>query len=497
MVVHNNIVFSCYRRSFLLSIFLVLLFRLTFGAPQRIGPKAPQFEFFEPTGNETLFDDNLEPVIRPTAPGDVTNQWYLLEVSDGKYNCPATITHTTYKRVNEGQPFMLGHNTIKHNGVRCESKQLDKRLEFWRSADYDDDKQPLRNGVAPLPEGLLQMINSTGPNVNLFKSFRESGQNFMLGYEFIQRVCKNESVFREGTTAYIAHLSTDADPIRVHRVETQFYPGFIYLVMVPQYQGVTCVYSTDPEPTYSFEPSSDKSPDLENSPGSTPVEEGSIESSGSAVGTDDDADEDSSIESILPEASPTTSEGAVCFPADGVVTVSSGEVIPIEELQIGDNVAIGRGVFSQVFGFSHYDATSVSTFVVAETASGHSLRATPGHYVYVNGQIKPMRGIKKGDTLTLDDGSSTVVVQVNLKRLRGLYNPQTAHGDIVVDGVLATTFTTAVLPVFAHAALAPVRASFRLGLFGVFGRHVDCIAGVLDTCGLRGLLNYVPKGSVV
>jgi hypothetical protein len=54
---------------------------------------------------------------------------------------------------------------------------------------------------------------------------------------------------------------------------------------------------------------------------------------------------------------------------------------------------------------------------------------------------------------------------VELVRGVGLYNPQTLHGDIVVDGVRASTYTEAVDPVFAHAVLAPVRAVYRW--FGV------------------------------
>ena len=47
----------------------------------------------------------------------------------------------------------------------------------------------------------------------------------------------------------------------------------------------------------------------------------------------------------------------------------------------------------------------------------------------------------------------------------GLFNPQTKHGDIVVDGVRVSTYTHAVHRNMAHAMLAPFRlARARLGL---------------------------------
>ncbi len=46
---------------------------------------------------------------------------------------------------------------------------------------------------------------------------------------------------------------------------------------------------------------------------------------------------------------------------------------------------------------------------------------------------------------------------------RGLYNPQTAAGDIVVDGFVASTYTTFASPRAAHALLAPLRLAASLG----------------------------------
>ncbi len=47
----------------------------------------------------------------------------------------------------------------------------------------------------------------------------------------------------------------------------------------------------------------------------------------------------------------------------------------------------------------------------------------------------------------------------------GLYNPQTAHGNIVVDGVLCSTFTSAIHPLLAKTLLLPLVLASKLGLY--------------------------------
>ena len=49
------------------------------------------------------------------------------------------------------------------------------------------------------------------------------------------------------------------------------------------------------------------------------------------------------------------------------------------------------------------------------------------------------------------------VTAVTVEWADGLYNPHTMTGDIVVDGVLTSTYTDAVAPSLAHALLWPVR----------------------------------------
>lgn len=119
--------------------------------------------------------------------------------------------------------------------------------------------------------------------------------------------------------------------------------------------------------------------------------------------------------------------------------------------------------------FTHRVRDTLHEFVRLTTASGSALTVSPGHYVYVGAVLKAARHVRIGDPLPLGDGGFSAVESVETVVARGLYNPQTGAGDIVVDGIKASVYTEAVQPAIAHAALLPLRA-----LFSVFGVSTQC-----------------------
>lgn len=150
----------------------------------------------------------------------------------------------------------------------------------------------------------------------------------------------------------------------------------------------------------------------------------------------------------------------VCFPASAVVETPAGPVA-MENLSIGDRVLVGDGSFSTVFMFTHKDSEARHGFVKILTSAGRAITATAGHYVLVGGGMVAAGGVRVGDVMTLGEGGETQVVAVERIFGAGLYNPQTLDGRIVVDGLVASTYTKAVEPGLAHAALAPLRALYR------------------------------------
>lgn len=206
-------------------------------------------------------------------------------------------------------------------------------------------------------------------------------------------------------------------------------------------------------------------------------------------------------------------DGSSCFPADATVTLETGRVVRMDDLHVGDRVAVGGGAFSDVYLWTHRDAAASPPLVRLATAGGASLRLTPGHLVYVaatasSGAPTPLprlvaaADVAIGDALVLDGPAAAnastgrVVVAVAREAGAGLYNPQTLHGDIVVNGIRCSTVTAAVPGgvVAAELLLAPWRLAYgvlgarrrRAALDGLFAGGVPA---VVDAAGkaLRAL----------
>lgn len=149
---------------------------------------------------------------------------------------------------------------------------------------------------------------------------------------------------------------------------------------------------------------------------------------------------------------------AACFPGNSRVVLQDGAVKPMSQVCIGDRVQVGPGKYSSIFGWTHCDKDSIARFVRVTLSGGEALVATGGHYVYVKGGLKRMQRVQTGDWMRTSKGGWGKVIGVDREIQRGIFNPQTVHGDIVVNGIVCTTYTEAVEPVVAHALLAPLRA---------------------------------------
>lgn len=192
------------------------------------------------------------------------------------------------------------------------------------------------------------------------------------------------------------------------------------------------------------------------------------------MSTDVMNEENMSEEDLSEEAMASDSPmEATCFPADATVTLAGGETRRMDELSIGDEVHVGNGKTSHIFAWTHWDAKYKSNSYVRIIAGDKTLTVTPTHFVYLNGRTVAAENVKKGDVLFgADEDEHLQVSNVSRVAATGLYNPQTTHGDIVVDGFLVTTYTTAIRPNAAHAFLAPLRAGYSaissMLSFGVF-----------------------------
>mmetsp|Transcript_268 Transcript_268/g.873 ORF Transcript_268/g.873 Transcript_268/m.873 type:complete len:429 (+) Transcript_268:158-1444(+) len=164
-----------------------------------------------------------------------------------------------------------------------------------------------------------------------------------------------------------------------------------------------------------------------------------------------------------------------CFPADATVELRGGGRIRMSELKAGDTVRVGPEAFSDVYMFTHRDLRARTTMVRIE-AGKHVLELSPGHYVPSNGKLVAAREVAVGDVVSAADGTRHEVSSVRKVRKVGLVNPQTIQGDIVVNNVVASTFTQAVHPTLARALLLIPKTLYRLfGAKNVLGSalHAD------------------------
>lgn len=194
----------------------------------------------------------------------------------------------------------------------------------------------------------------------------------------------------------------------------------------------------------------------------TPGSAGSSNTTDTSADASPDASAEASSEATAGGKSGDTKDkkDSSCFPADATVELEGGAPVRMDALRVGDRVHVGGGAFSDVFMFTHKVADFAGDFVEIATAGGAVVRATAGHFMYVNGGLAAAGTVAAGDSVELGRGGADVVARVSTVASTGLYNPQTVQGDVVVDGVRASTYTTAVEPAVAHAALAPARAVY-------------------------------------
>lgn len=227
------------------------------------------------------------------------------------------------------------------------------------------------------------------------------------------------------------------------------------------------------------------------------------------------------------------SSGSSCFPGEATVQVEGRGSVRMDELAYGDRVLVaprggpraGAPAYRPVYLFGHRDASSVQTYVSLRTASGHTLRLSPSHYIPVLapaaaakaggsaelGATRPKYAseVRPGDVVLVSTPGNISVVASEvlsawLAPATGAFNPFVRGADLVVDGVVASPHSDWVLdgvtpaalrhhlPAVYEALLAPVYAAY----LAVGARAAEWLAhgglGLAEACGTdsAGLLGY-------
>lgn len=173
--------------------------------------------------------------------------------------------------------------------------------------------------------------------------------------------------------------------------------------------------------------------------------------------------------SLSPSPTPETEENEnACFPSSANVMLKNGKMVTMEDLIMGDEVVVRfeneNIVTSPVFMFTHFDSKVRYSFITLRTNSNKTISLSGGHFLYLNNKLEVARKVVVGDQVETIDGVETVI-SVSASTERGLYNPQTVDGDIVVDGFVTSTFTESIHATTATALLSPLRSIFKV--FGI------------------------------
>lgn len=372
---------------------------------------------------------------------DILGLWKLA-YSNNSSRCATTIQHLTYRRHRKG-PIVIQHDQILQDGIRCKNFQPVRNRRFRIFAnDRVHYRYANKTKWPRVPRTFLRIMRRSGRNRNIRKAADEMGDPYFVGFEAMKRVCHGSKSLRHHSTAFLMRpLHWD---VKVKNVDFVLKREQKWLLMNPLYERVTCVY------------------------GSTMGD----------VGKEEEDDEIAGEESESANGLEGSDKSSSCFPGNARVKLMDGRSLDMESLSVGDMVQVGHGKFSRVFMFTHTVKDVESEFVQIEVNGGNRVTVTGGHYVYANGRLIEGRRIRRGDKMNSGNGEEVIVKGVKRVLERGLFNPQTVHGDIVVDEVVVSTYTESIEPRTAHALLAGFRALFKLF-------ETDFSMGLLDgeTCG--------------
>jgi len=172
------------------------------------------------------------------------------------------------------------------------------------------------------------------------------------------------------------------------------------------------------------------------------------------------------------EANKPQESGGDCFPGSATVETPNGRKSMVE-LRAGDRVlaadASGKLFFDEVYFFGHAHADELGPIVLLRTASGRGLRSSPKHLVPVvprsekaansslNAAVYRYAGnVKAGDKVWVRGGAGRAeledVLEVVACADKGLFNPFTLSGTVVVDGVVASVHSEWLLDDFMPAS---------------------------------------------
>lgn len=308
--------------------------------------------------------------------------------------------------------------------------------------------QLLSSAITSSSSTLLRRYTQIRPRpspVPLITAFLPSSDEFYLAVELGPRVC-GRNVLSNGTIS-MWMSPTLAINVTIANASVPFYPQYKYIFYWPE--SAPCLYRGDasergivrpiPTPSNSPTPSIRPTPTPTSFPTTIPPTT-TLPFFGTSVSPFPD-----SIVSTQPS-------DPVCFPANAPIMSKRGP-LPIKSLHVGDTVLVNTNQWSTVFAFTHRQAHTWVGFIRIEIHGG-CVDMTSGHYLWTNGEYRQAGDVEIGDKVKSVLWGEIDVKWVGCVVQQGLYSVQTENGEIVVGGVVVSTFASFIGGVQeGHAAL--------------------------------------------
>merc|ERR1712166_848302 len=152
-----------------------------------------------------------------------------------------------------------------------------------------------------------------------------------------------------------------------------------------------------------------------------------------------------------PTVVPTSAAANSCFPAGATVVTPQGKK-PMSELKVGDRVLsrLPDGTetrFDEVYMFGHAEHDQLNQYTQLMLSSGASIKLSGKHFIHTatsasapfnQAELKYAQDVLPGDWVW-EANNRSQVIGIGRQVLPGAFNPYTKSGNIVVDGVVASS----------------------------------------------------------
>lgn len=129
-----------------------------------------------------------------------------------------------------------------------------------------------------------------------------------------------------------------------------------------------------------------------------------------------------------------------CFSGSSTVTVKGKGTIEMRALEIGDLIHVGNGVYETVYSFGHYQVDSNKALLQVQTAD-YQMEISDDHMIYTQDRGPIPAGLLVVGDYVLDAQRKPVKVEsISPVISQGVFAPFTASGNLVVGGILVSSF---------------------------------------------------------